>query len=117
MLVGWAYAPILANAIVNDIKSKNPNLHVIKIDEISSDIKNIDSIYLDKDKNISNDAQSVSINIANKQWVFLVSSNNTGTWSSEFKASVLFLILISLSTIAYFYFRQIEMKTNLIIKF
>lgn len=113
-LVGWAYAPILASAIVNDIKSKNPNLHVIKIDEIGSDTKNIDSIYLDKDKNknISNDAQSVSINIANKQWVFLVSSNNTGTWSSEFKASVLFLILISLSTIAYFYFRQIEMKTN-----
>lgn len=113
-LVGWAYAPILASAIVNDIKSKNPNLHIIKIDEISSDTKNIDSIYLDKDKdkNISNDAQSVSINIANKQWVFLVSSNNTGTWSSEFKSSVLFLILISLSTIAYFYFRQIEMKTN-----
>lgn len=110
-LVGWSYAPILASSIVSDIKRKNPFLQIVEIDEVSQDGLS-KSIFKDKQIKTNNDMKHFMINVTNKKWKFSVNLKSEIAWSSELKAILLLTILSSVSTIVYFYHRQVEMKSS-----
>ncbi|MGE5084703.1 MAG: CHASE domain-containing protein [Bacillota bacterium] len=112
-IFGWAYAPVLLKSVIAKAEQRNINVHFNKIFLVSNE-KSPQLIYQSNQAHFESTGilQTKYIDSMGQKWLLEINCQNSHTWSPLTKSLPIFLLMVTLTLLAYIglYYSESEKK-------